>query len=501
MATMQLSKSLTFIFTRMYKNMVRSLSSVGILYGNRPFDAQIGPVYRSGPNRLIFSSLKALEDIYSHPHITKGPSYRHSRWMDPPNIFDEPNRLEHRRKRKVIGQAVSDRLLRAFQPTLSAQVDVLLRQLLKTSRRGETINMTPLTKRLAVDTVGHLAFGYALNTQTNEENRFIPKAMGKAMYMSNLYYTWPALGIILPVLRWLAKKKMFVFHRAVQNMIEQRMAQPQDARPDFYSVASGELEPRELWNEALFFIVAGGTTVSTSISATLFHLCNYPDAYARLATEIRSTFSSGSEIQSGPKLAGCKYLRAVIEESLRLTPPSLSPLWRVPEPTYTEPFIVDGHVIPPGTEVGIHLYSFLHDPTHFPEPFSFRPERWLAPEDEGAAAGSEANEARAKMRRAQVSFGAGERSCAGKSMAFMEATTSIARILWYFDFELAPGEAGTRGAGQEGNGDPWAAPNQMLLYDIITADHDGPELLFKPREQFCRELDEMGEQESLRSSM
>ncbi|RCI09955.1 hypothetical protein L249_8582 [Ophiocordyceps polyrhachis-furcata BCC 54312] len=450
-----------------------------------------GGVYRPAPNRLIFNSLAAVRDIYHNPNVTKARAYRHSRWLDRPNLFDTPDKDEHRRKRKVIGQVVSDRSLRVFEPIMSTQIDIFLCRLRDVARKGEIVNVTEMCRRLAVDVVGYLAFGYPLRTQTETTNRFIPEAMGKAIYMTNLYYTWPALGIFQPLLRWLARKKVFTFQQAVRKMIVARMAEPRDAKPDFYGLASGELnavgdqlDDSELWNEALFFVTAGGTTVSTAMCGLFFNLSHHPDIYARVAAEIRTVFSSGREIHNGPKLAGCRYLRAVIDESLRLSPPSLSPLWREPDVSSTEAWVVDGHVIPPGTEAAVHLYSVLHHPEYFPEPFVFKPERWLEDEDGGGGTTSaETEEARATARRAQVSFGMGERSCAGKAMAYMETSVTIARTLWYFDFKRAPGEDGFLGGGSGSGGDdePWTAPDQYQLQDILVADHDGPNLVFTPR--------------------
>ncbi|KAI5921958.1 cytochrome P450 [Camillea tinctor] len=450
-----------------------------------------GRVYREAPNRLMFNSLTAIQDIYLSHNITKGRAYRHPAAPEEQNIFNVRNNAEHRRKRKVIGQVVSDRSLRSFSPMMSEQIDIFLQQLLRSSRQAQFVNMTVACNRLGIDVVGHLAFGCALNTQTEATNRHIPETMFKSIYMNNLYYTWPILGNIAPVLRWLGSKRVLAFTQAVEKMIVARTSQPANAQPDFYAVVTGEagLRQNELWAEALFFVLAGGSTVATAICGALFHLSCHPDVYARLAAEIRETFSSGHEIQPGPRLASCSYLRAVIDESLRLTPPSPSPLWREPENQTSKPFVVDGHVVPQGTEVGVHLWAIMHDPTYFPEPFAFRPERWLFPTVDNAPESQQEREARATMQRAHVVFGLGDRGCAGKSMAYMESSLTIARILWYFDFERAPGEDGKLGAGWEGSKDPWYGPDQFQIYDVLGADHTGPNLLFRARGEYYLDLD------------
>ncbi|KAH8684471.1 hypothetical protein BGZ60DRAFT_366585, partial [Tricladium varicosporioides] len=73
--------------------------------------------------------------------------------------------------------------------------------------------------------------------------------------------------------------------------------------------------------------------------------------YQKLADEIRSTFTNALDI-SGSKLASCLYLQA------RLSPLAPGILWRVGN---DRPFIIDGHMIPPGTKGGMNTYSTHHN--------------------------------------------------------------------------------------------------------------------------------------------
>lgn len=217
------------------------------------------------------------------------------------------------------------------------------------------------------------------------------------------------------------------------------------------------------------------------MSAVLFYLSRDPEIYRRLASEIRTAFSSGHEIQGGPQLTSCKYLRAVINETLRMSPSSIGTLWRQQDLTLPSQaaFVVDGHVVPPGTMVGLSPYSLLHNEKYFPEPFVFRPERHL--EGEGSSGNN---------MRAFAPFAVGSRSCGGRAVAYLEASLAVAKTLWYFDFESAPGEAGALGEGGPGLGIGRERKNEFQVYDVITAEHKGPNLLFKPRGQYWKELAE-----------
>lgn len=212
------------------------------------------------------------------------------------------------------------------------------------------------------------------------------------------------------------------------------------------------------------------------MSAVFFYLSRNPTCYQRLANEIRSTFASSEEIRGSPKLSSCQYLRAVIDESMRLAPPVPGTLWReVPSAEDGRGrVVIDGHVVPPGTQVGVNIYSIHHNEEYFPDPFAFRPERWLA---------SETPEAQRKvMLDAFNPFSIGYRGCAGKAMAYLESNLIIAKTLWHFDFETAPGKLGEVGGGTPGRTDGRHRPDEYQLYDIISGAHDGPYLIFRARE-------------------
>lgn len=220
------------------------------------------------------------------------------------------------------------------------------------------------------------------------------------------------------------------------------------------------------------------------MSGIYFYLSRNPNAYNRLASEIRDTFSSGRDIRQGPQLHSCKYLRAVIDETMRLSPSSLGPAWRAQDPASIaagELFVVDGHVIPNGTQVGSSRYAVQHNEAYFSEPFVFKPERWLPPEDR--------QDSGVAMRRAFAPFSLGDRSCAGKAMAYLEMSATIARTMWYFDFYKTPGETGKLGEGRPGRTDGRGRPDEFQLYYSLVVENDGPNLIFTLRGDHWKDLE------------
>lgn len=132
----------------------------------------------------------------------------------------------------------------------------------------------------------------------------------------------------------------------------------------------------------------------------------------------------------------------------------------------------------------MNSYTIHHNEEYFPEPFAFKPERWL---NEQATA--EEAKARQIMREAFSPFGVGSRSCAGKVMAFMELNLVLAKTLWYFDFER-PQDAklANVGGGVAGDNNGRGRVEEFQIYGQFIADHSGPYLNFKVRGELWKDL-------------
>ncbi|KAG8158471.1 hypothetical protein KVR01_011593 [Diaporthe batatas] len=455
-----------------------------------------GPVVRQGPNKLVFNTANALQEIYNNDRVTKSHVYTVLlRAKTNPHVFNCIDKTLHREKRKVVSKAITDQAIRDFEPTMSSQIDIFLQQLLSSIPHHEPVNMSQRCKRLGFDIVGLLAYGYELNVQTQDQYQFMLKGLVAGNYKSNAFMQFPLLKQLGldALLHGLSNSSRNRFLGVINEMASTRLALGRNARKDLvYFVAEGsegssldDSQLRELlYSEGLFFFPAGGDTTATALSALFFYLSRNPGPYSRLAEEIRETFKSDPEIRGGPKLSGCRYLRACIDEALRMSPPVSGVPWRElakgkDDPRRGEPLIVDGHFIPAGTQVGVCTYALHHNKKYFPEPFAFRPERWLVEES--------GEKALAEMRSAFAPFSIGPRACAGKSMAYLEASLVIARTLWFTDFETAPGKLGEGGAGKAGSSGIRDRPEEFQLYDIFSATHDGPNLLFSYRGDHWKE--------------
>ncbi|KAH9887451.1 cytochrome P450 [Xylariomycetidae sp. FL2044] len=446
---------------------------------------QYGPVVRQGPNRLVFNTVTALHDIYQNPRVAKSSVYLFARMGHGPSVFDELDRDKHRRKRKIVGMALTERSMREFEPSMQSQLDVFLRIILESSKKPKPMDMSEICERLGTDIVGELAFGYPLKSQTEKANRFLLKGLNLTAARINVLMQFPVLSLADGLLRRFARKHRGRYLSTISTMIRSRVSQDQDAQRDLYSFAAGQLEVdlddlrhSELWAEAIFFIIAGGSTSATAMTALFFYLSRYPECCRLLREEIRSEFDSGSNI-TALRVGKCEYLRACINETLRMSPPSVGTLWRqVPESdTDDTPFVVDGHVIPKGTLVGVNHYCLHHNEAYFPDPFIFKPERWLGAREGGHGTDPSTSDTMPGF----APFSLGARGCAGKAMAYQEVGLVVAKTMYYFDFQTAPGYLGLTGARPE-------RPHEFQLFDNFTASHNGPVLEFTPRPGAQEEL-------------
>jgi cytochrome P450 len=111
-----------------------------------------------------------------------------------------------------------------------------------------------------------------------------------------------------------------------------------------------------------------------------------------------------------------------VDETLRLYPPA----WIGPRRA-AEDFEFGGYPVPAGLPVNYSSWASHRLPDVFPDPHSFRPERFAPAE-------------RAKLPKgAYVPFGGGPRICIGMRFGELEMRAIAATILRSFRLELEPG--------------------------------------------------------------
>lgn len=246
-----------------------------------------------------------------------------------------------------------------------------------------------------------------------------------------------------------------------------------EVRKDFFHYLFHARDPEtgngfpmdELWGEAESLIIAGSDTTAVVLAAMFFYLAHYPQAQKRLANEVFETFPSAQDIVSGPKLQSCAYLRVVIQEVLRMTPPiSADPAREV----LRGGTVVDGEFLPEGTNVSVGHYCLGYNKDVFPEPFVFKPERWIAGDESSGAT----EQSVALAEEAFCAFSTGSRGCLGKNLAWMELSIVVAKVIYAFEIRRDP--KSNLGGGSADSRVGRRNPLQFQTYDTFVSLREGP---------------------------
>ncbi|CAG8981222.1 hypothetical protein HYALB_00013870, partial [Hymenoscyphus albidus] len=439
-----------------------------------------GPIYRYGPNLLSFNTSTALADIYGPKANVQKAKFYNAFVQGPPNVFNGIEKKAHATKRRLISPAFSERALRSFEDSFLENIQKWC-SLLKEKGAKETLNMADMSIYLSFDVMGALAFGKSFNMIGGENRRIVGLIESSTLAsncsgsMVSLHNTWFSNLLLRRGNHGQRKEELAQY--TMEQAAERSKAGVLSDRKDFfhYLLDAKDSETGEiltlpsLTQEGITFIIAGSDTASTTLAGTFFYLARNPDVRAIVREEVRNEFESVEDIRVGPKLNNCVYLRACIEETLRITPPVPG---AIPREVLRGGTMIDGHHIPAGVDVSVAHFAIMHNPQYYSEPFRYKPERWIMKDDTNER--KKRGVSRAEVEKAQSAFCAfsiGPRSCIGKNMAYMELTLALARVLFLFDFE----SGGELGEGKFGGEDIWDIQDQFIALK------EGPMIKFTER--------------------
>jgi cytochrome P450 len=432
------------------------------------------------------------------------------------NTLTVRDRKDHGRRRRVIQQGLSDATLRAFEPYMYEIINRFCDRLIQTVEEENTVkangespetahktatwknarNMSEWCNYLAFDLMATFIFSGKYNMLEREQYRYVVQCIEESNIRVSSILQAPILKafrmdkLLFP--RAIIARNMFLGF--VGKLLRDTKKNDRTQRKDLFEMLSHAKDPEtgkgfspeEIIAESVTLVVAGmislqtrlrslltafpgADTSATAMAAIFFYLSRNPDAYARAAAEVRSTFSSVEEIQGGSKLNSCRYLRACIDEAMRMSPSVGQTLAReVPAGGAT----VDGDFIPGGCDVGVPIYAIHHKEEIYPDPFNYNPERWMV-EKEGAS------QQVLDQYAAYNPFSVGPRSCMGKGVALVEMMATFAVVMFRLDFKMAEADV----AGGRPNSKEFGRhrSNEFQLRDHITSAKEGPMLRFRPR--------------------
>jgi cytochrome P450 len=424
------------------------------------------------------------------------------------------NRELHAARRRLLNNAFSDRAMSSLDTYIVARIRDWCAYLgqpangnhdEKAGSWGKPRDMGVWSTLLTIDVLGELCFGNNFGAMKEGGCYIMDLLLSSARFQQCVAFL-PPREVLFPFMK--PHHLIFIgrltgsqsllnkvrFRQDIGKLVEKRFAvekadstkAEEEKRKDFFyyllhakdPTTGDKFLPADLVGEAALLVGAGSDTSSTAISALFFYLVRNERALRKLSEEVRNTFSDIEEIKYSAKLTDLSYLRACIDEAMRMSPPVPGLLDRLVLPGGA---MIDGHMIPEGTTVGVPIYAAHHNEAYYPKPFEYIPERWIAGDDSTKTAGFLVTPTSVEVAKSAFhAFSSGPRGCVGKNMAYIEMFTAIARAVFLFDMRLQPGDHTGEGSGEAGEGRQ--RTNEYQLVDWLISDREGPVVEFKRRE-------------------
>jgi cytochrome P450 len=178
------------------------------------------------------------------------------------------------------------------------------------------------------------------------------------------------------------------------------------------------LSPTALRDEVSTMLLGGIHPVGTALSAALHNLSRFPAAARPVVDEARA-FAAGlrGRDATADEYLALPHLDRFIDESMRLAPPVHIISRRVKDGRVA---VVNGHQLEAGTEVIYAPFAVHRNPTLWPDPLEFRPDRFLSEPEPFT----------------YLPFGLGERTCMGRPYARLCLRVVIATLLSAYDLAV-----------------------------------------------------------------
>ncbi|MDJ0715392.1 MAG: cytochrome P450 [Prochloraceae cyanobacterium] len=182
--------------------------------------------------------------------------------------------------------------------------------------------------------------------------------------------------------------------------------------------------------ESIELSIGGTDSTAHSLSFALAELSLNQNIFQKARTIVDRSWETygGITLES---LKDLSYIRAIFKETLRIysVGSGSSSLQAERDTTIAD------QPIPRGTKIFWSTIAAGRDPSIYPNPEEFIPERWLG--DDGK-----------NNQLLMIDFGSGSHRCLGEHLAILEATVMLTMLIRYFDWELVNGRSSLKNLQQ-----------------------------------------------------
>jgi cytochrome P450 len=283
--------------------------------------------------------------------------------------------------------------------------------------------------RLTLAIVGRTLFSADVSSDADEIGRAMTQIFELFDTLLLPFSDWIQKLPIPPVRRFeRARDKL---DKIIYGLIAERRASGQDtgdllsmmllAQDDDANAGNARrMTDKQVRDEALTLLIAGHETTANALTWTWYLLSQNPAAEARMHEELARVLAG--ILPTFDDVTRLPYTTGVFAESLRLYPPA----WAIGRRAREE-YSIGDYTIPAKSILLMSPWVVHRDPRWWPEPESFRPERWSP----------DAADKRPKF--AYFPFGGGTRVCIGERFAWAEGVLVLATLAQRWKMRLVPG--------------------------------------------------------------
>jgi cytochrome P450 len=261
----------------------------------------------------------------------------------------------------------------------------------------------PRMQDLTLEVILRAVFGLERGERLDSLRRLLAEMMSFGTNPLSLLPPLQVLGAMIdsgPVARFVKVREET--DEQIQGLIDERRASAGE-RDDVLSMLlsarhedDSPMADDEIRDELMTLLVAGHETTATELAWCFERLVHNPQVLARLVSAVDADEDA--------------YVTATVRETLRRRPVLINAAPR----KVVKPIEVGGRTYEPGCHLVPNAYLVQHDPEIYPDPYAFRPERFLE-EDPGTYT--------------WIPFGGGRRRCVGASFAMLEMGIVLRALL------------------------------------------------------------------------
>ncbi|KAL4936174.1 hypothetical protein BDV06DRAFT_233669 [Aspergillus oleicola] len=403
---------------------------------------QYGPIVRITPREIHIADPEFYEEIYapSSRRREKDPT-----WVpifgSPTSMISTINHEHHRFRRSVLTNFFSKRSVQNLTPMIEERCIKLLERFQEFHENQTIVQLDDAFSALTADIITYYCYGKLWHFI--EDKDFRSDIRVATTEISGLSHVNRIFHFVNPMLKsmpgWLmralapGKSGLLDLQDAILETIHSG-DRPENGdgkrRAMYYNLTDPNLPPNErtkqrLEDECIIVLGAGTETTARTLTIAAFYLAEDQTLLHKLRDELKQVLPTVMSTCTWPELEKLPYLSAVISEALRLATPVVG---RLPRVAPDETLIYKEYTIPPGTPMSSSSLLLHHNPTIFPNPAKYDPDRWIR--NGGKAVTGE------RLDRYLTAFVKGSRACLGMNLGYAELYLALAYFVRRVDFEL-----------------------------------------------------------------